>query len=166
MPKSNPNPHHKSSTHFGISDLGISKNLSEDEDEDDDEFLRCRSMATLLQNSSHLVVLAPADLPWFRLLREKLDDESADFTLTDLCLLRIFGSGDSELQNRDLRLKKSDRSKLQQKIWYLSTKKIGFPLVKKIEIWLWRVVGLLLGEGERRKKEEKGERENEKVVGA
>ena len=117
MPKSNPNPHHKSSTHFGISDLGISKNLSGDEDDDDDdEFLRRRSTAASLQNSSHLVVLAPADLPWFRLLREKLDDESADFTLMDLCLLRIFGSGDSELQNRDLRLKKSDRSKLQQKI--------------------------------------------------
>ena len=166
MPKSNPIPHHKSSTHFGISDLGISKNLSGDEDDDDDEFLRCWSMAALLQNSTHLVVLALADPPWFRLVREKLDDESADFSLTDLCLLRILGSGDSELQIRDLRLKKSDRSKPQQKIWFSSTKKIGFPLVKKIEIWLWRIVGLLLGEGERRKKKEKGEREKEKVVGA
>ena len=166
MPKSSPNPHHKSLTHFGILDLGISKNLSGDEDDDDDEFLRCRSMATLLQNSTHLVVLAPADPPWFRLLCEKLDDESADFSLTDLHHLRILGSGDSGLQNRDLRLKKSDRSKSHQKIWFSSMKKIGFPLVKKIEIWLWRIVGLLLGEGERRKKKEKGEREKEKVVGA
>ena len=89
MPKSNLNPHHKSSTHFGISDLGISKNLSGDEDDDDDEFLRCRSTAASLQNSTHLGVLAPADPPWSRLLHEKLDDKSADFSLTDLCLLRI-----------------------------------------------------------------------------
>ena len=33
MPKSNLNPHHKSSTHFGISNLGILKNLSGDEGE-------------------------------------------------------------------------------------------------------------------------------------
>ena len=89
MPKSNLNPHHKSSTYFGISDLGISKNLSRDEDNDDDEFLRCRSTAVSLQNSTHLGVLAPADPPWFRLFHEKLDDESIDFSLTDLCLLRI-----------------------------------------------------------------------------
>ena len=89
MPKSNLNPHHKSSTHFGISDLGISKNLSGDEDDDDDEFLRCRSTAASLQNSTHLGVLAPADPPWSRLLHEKLDDELANFSLTDLCLLRI-----------------------------------------------------------------------------
>ena len=89
MPKSNLNPHHKSSTHFGISDLGISKNLSGDEDDDDDEFLRCRSTAASLQNSTHLGVLAPADPPWSRLLREKLDYESANFSLTNLCLLRI-----------------------------------------------------------------------------
>ena len=89
MPKSNPNPHHKSSTHFGISDLGISKNLSGDEDDDDDEFLQRRSMAASLKNSTHLDVLAPADPPWSRLLREKLDYESANFSLTNLCLLRI-----------------------------------------------------------------------------
>ena len=89
MPKSNPNPYHKSSTHFGISDLGISKNLSGDEDNDDDEFLRRRSTATSLQNSTHLGVLAPTDPPWSRLLRKKLDDESVDFSLMDLCLLRI-----------------------------------------------------------------------------
>ena len=87
MPKSNLNPHHKSSIHFGISDLGISKNLSRDEDDNDDEFLRCRSTAASL--STHLGVLAPADPPWSRLLHEKLDDELANFSLTDLCLLRI-----------------------------------------------------------------------------
>ena len=36
-----------------------------------------------------LGVLAPVDPPWFRLLREKLDDESADFSLMNLWLLRI-----------------------------------------------------------------------------
>ena len=127
MPKSNPNPHHKSSTHFGISDLGISKNLSGDEDDDDDEFLQHRSTAASLKNSTHLDVLAPADPPWSRLLREKLDYESANFSLTNLCLLRIWGSGDSELRNRDSRLKKSDRSKPQQKIRFSSMKKIEFP---------------------------------------
>ena len=164
--KSEPTP--QILNHFGISDLGISKNLSRDEDDDDDEFLRRRSTAALLQNSTHLGVLAPADLAWFRLLHEKLDDESADFSLTYLCLLRIWGSSNLELQNRDLRLKKSDRSKPQQKIRFSSMKKIGFPLTKKIRIRLWRNVGLLLGEGERRKEKEKekGEREKEKVVGA
>ena len=89
MPKSNPNPHHKSSTHFGISNLGIPKNLSGDVEDDDDEFLRRQSTATSLQNSTHLGVLAPTDPPWSRLLRNKLDDESADFSLMDLGLLRI-----------------------------------------------------------------------------
>ena len=89
MPKSNLNLYHKSSTHVGISDLGISKNLSGDEDNDDDEFFRRRSTTTSLQNSTHLGVLAPTDPPWSRLLRNKLDDESADFSLMDLGLLRI-----------------------------------------------------------------------------
>ena len=163
MPKSSPNPHHKSLTHFGISDLGISKNLSGDEDDDDDEFLRCRSMAALLQNSTHLVVLALADPPWFRLLCEKLDDESADFSLMDLHHLRILGSGDSGLQNRDLRLKKSDRSKPHQKIWFSSMKKIGFP---REENWDLIMKNCWFVAGRRRKKKEKGEREKEKVVGA
>ena len=35
-----------------------------------------------------------------KLLREKLEDNPADFSLTDLCLLRIWGS-DSELRKRD-----------------------------------------------------------------
>jgi hypothetical protein len=35
-----------------------------------------------------------------KLLREKLEDDPADFSLTDLCLLRIWGS-DSELRKRD-----------------------------------------------------------------
>ena len=131
MPKSNLNPHHKSSTHFGISNLGILKNLSGDEDNDDDEFLRRWSTVVLLQNSTHLDVLALADPPWFRLLCEKLDDKSADLSLTDLCLLRIWGSGNSELQNGDLRLKKSNRSKPQQKIRFSSMKKSGSHLWRK-----------------------------------
>ena len=61
-----------------------------------------------------------------KLLREKLEDDPADFSLMDLCLLRIWGS-DSELRKRDSRSKKSDRSKPQQKIRFSSTKKIGFP---------------------------------------
>ena len=70
---------------------------------------------------------------------------------------RFIACGSLPLENRDLRLKKSDRSKPQQKIWFSFTKKIGFPLVTKIEIWLWRIVGLLLGEGERRRKKEERE---------
>ena len=76
----------------------------------------------------------------------------------DLCLLRIWGSGDTELQNRDSHLKKLNRSKPQQKIQFSAMKKIGFPLMKKIGIRLWRNVGLLLGEGERRNEKEERER--------
>ncbi|KAH0971434.1 hypothetical protein GBA52_023590 [Prunus armeniaca] len=118
-----------SSTHFGISDLdGISKNRSGDEDDDDDEFefLRRRSTAASLQNSTHLGVLPPDPKPVSRLLREKLVDDPADFSLTDLCFLRIYGS-ESDFRNKDSRSKKSDRSNPQQKIRFSSTKKMGFP---------------------------------------
>ena len=67
-------------------------------------------------------------------------------------------------KNRDSRLKKSDRSKPQQKIWFSSMKKIGFPLMKKIGIRLWRNVGLLLGEGERRKRKGKERKRNSLVL--
>ncbi|CAI0553621.1 unnamed protein product [Linum tenue] len=126
-----------SSTHRGAaSDLGISKNRSGEEDEseedEDAEFLRRRSTAASLQNSTHLGVLFAR--PVSRLRREKLDDDDeeedpADFSLTDLCLVRRIGS-DSDSNpaaNRDSRSKKSDRSSPQQKIRVSSKKKIGFP---------------------------------------
>lgn len=110
-------------THFGIPDLGISKNtLSGEEDVDEDEFLRRRSTTASLQNSTHLGVLAPVS----RLRRKKLDEEAADFSLMDLCLLRRWVS-DSELRNRNSRSKKSDRSKPQKEIRFSSTENIGFP---------------------------------------
>lgn len=73
-----------SSTHSGASVLGMSKNLSGEEHDDDDEFLRRRSTAASLQNSTHRGVLAPVS----RLRREKLEDEPADLSLTDLCFFR------------------------------------------------------------------------------
>jgi hypothetical protein len=88
-----------SSTHPGITLRGgISKNLSGEDESDDKEFLRRRSVAASVQNSTHLGVLPPAS----RLLREKTVKEPADFSLTDLCFMRIFGS-DSELRKSDSR---------------------------------------------------------------
>ena len=79
-----------SSTHFGDSDLGRSNSLSGDEhEEEDDEFLRRRSTAASVQNSTHLGVLEDPDpRPVSRLRREKLADDAADFSLTERCFLR------------------------------------------------------------------------------
>jgi hypothetical protein len=50
---------------------------------------------------THLGVLAPTDpRPMSRLLREKFEDDLADFSLTDLCLSETWGS-DSELLKRE-----------------------------------------------------------------
>lgn len=108
-----------SSTQPGTPDRGISKNLSGEDDADDEEFLRRRSVAASVQNSTHLGVLPPAS----RLLREKAaaeEDEPADFSLTDRCFLRSWAL-ESELRKSDSRWKKSERSKPQQKILFSST---------------------------------------------
>ena len=110
-----------SSTH------GISKNLSGEELDDDDEFLRRRSTAASLQNSTHLGILASDPNPVSKLLLEKFEDDPADFSLTDLCFLRTRGF-DSELRNKDLHSKKSERSNPQQKIRFSSTV-IGSPFL-------------------------------------
>ncbi|PON39792.1 hypothetical protein PanWU01x14_302210 [Parasponia andersonii] len=104
----------------------MSKNLSGEDEDDDNEFLRRRSTAASLQNSTHLGVLAPDPNPVSKLLLEKLEDDPADFSLADLCFFRTRGS-DSELRNRDSRSKKSERSRPQQKIRFSSTKNMGFP---------------------------------------
>ncbi|TQE14289.1 hypothetical protein C1H46_000208 [Malus baccata] len=84
-----------SSTHFGISNLdGILKNLFGEEHDDDEEFefLRRQSTVVSLQNSTHVGVLVLEPKPTSKLCREKFEDDPTDFSLTNLCFLRIYGS--------------------------------------------------------------------------
>lgn len=70
----------------------MSKYLSgeDDEEEDELEFLRRRSTAASLQNSTHRGVRPPEIIS--RLLLEKLVDDPAECSLVDRCLERILGS--------------------------------------------------------------------------
>ena len=106
-------------THFGVSFLGRSGDVEWDDhdDEVEPEFLRQRSTAASLQNSTHLEVLDPITRPESKLLVEKFVDDPED-----ICLVRVLW-----LRKADSRWKNSDRSDPQQNIRVSSTKKTGLP---------------------------------------